>query len=94
MHEKERLLLLTLPFFFILLFGCNQRDIVVNITPVSSAINSAYISSGDEQSRVISDKIGSEKRVLLPAPNPYRSQMQALIIHPTTKLRRKRNWIA
>ena len=55
MHEKERLLLLTLPFFFILLFGCNQRDIVVNITPVSSAINSAYISSGDEQSRVISD---------------------------------------
>ena len=62
MHEKERLLLLTLPFFFILLFGCNQRDIVVNITPVSSAINSAYISSGDEQSRVISDKISSEKK--------------------------------
>ena len=62
MHEKERLLLLTLPFFFILLFGCNQRDIVVNITPVSSAINSAYIFSGDEQSRVVSDKIGSEKK--------------------------------
>lgn len=32
------------------------------LTPVSSAINSAYISSGDEQSRVISDKIGSEKK--------------------------------
>ena len=35
---------------------------MVNITPVSSAINSAYISSGDEQSRVISDKISSEKK--------------------------------
>ena len=59
MHGKERFLLLTLSTF---LFGCNRRDIVVDITPVSSAIHSEYISSDGGQSFIVSDKTASEKQ--------------------------------
>ncbi len=62
MHGKERFLLLTLSFFFTFLFGCNRRDIVVDITPVSSAIHSEYISSDGGQSFIVSDKTASEKQ--------------------------------
>lgn len=62
MYKKDRLFLFILSFFFTVLIGCNRRDIVVNITPASSAMNSTYISSDSEQSDVVSGKTSSEKK--------------------------------
>lgn len=60
MHGKERLILWLLSFFGLFLFGCNQRDVVVNITPVSSALHSEDAASGNTQPSSSSEKTVSE----------------------------------
>ena len=60
MHGKERLILWILSFFGLFLFGCNQRDVVVNITPVSSALHSEDAASGNTQPSSSSEKTVSE----------------------------------
>lgn len=61
MHGKERLILWILSFFGLFLFGCNQHDVVVNITPVSSApiTHSEYTSSGTSEQTVSNRKQSS-----------------------------------